>query len=181
MRKKYTCSRRISAVFALAICAVAFVLLVRRSLALDRIAWLAAANSSSDALTRQVTALSDFGDADLVALRSKSNAYQSRLGSEGIWSELEKNYGGSWSIESGAKHENGGSLNQTGILTKISPTVGDWQTAVDTLGTLEHLPGVAIARFEMKTSGDLEHRSVDMLKIVIAINAHRTPSEVTIR
>jgi hypothetical protein len=163
------------------ICAAGLMLLTRWYLNLDRTAWLKVTSSSTDALSQQINSLAEFCDANLFALRFRAKTYQSHLGPESTWSELEDRYGKSWSIESGAKHENSESTIQAGILTKISPTVADWQTAVDTLGSLEILPGISVSRFEMRTSGDLEHPSVDIIRIVIEINLHRATSTSAIQ
>jgi hypothetical protein len=55
-----------------------------------------------------------------------------------------------------------------------SPATTDWPDIVDAVKDLEDCPGVRIIEFEMKTSGDRERRSVDLVKIVVAIQTLRS-------
>jgi hypothetical protein len=55
-----------------------------------------------------------------------------------------------------------------------SPATTDWPQIVDAVKASESLPGVGIVGFEMKTSGDHEHRSVDFVRVVVAIQMLRS-------
>ena len=170
-----------AALSVVAICTTGLIGWIRGSLAHERIAWVAAAKGSEEELARQIVTLSAFSDAELAAFRSKAKKYRSHLGPESTWNELGKKVGGAWSIESGAKVENSGSTIERGILVRSSPTVADWQDAVDTVGSLELMPGVTVLRFEMRTSGDLEHRSVDLLKIEVESRIRRAQTDATLQ
>jgi hypothetical protein len=170
-----------AALCAASICTAAAIWLVRETVARERMERLRAINASIESLTQQISSLSAFNDAELGALRSRVENYQTFLGPESTWNELKERFGDRWSIESGARHDTGKSTNQTGILSLKSPNLEDWQTAVDALGSLKRLAGVNVVRFEMRAAGDYEHRSVEILKVVIETHVVRASSGTSLQ
>jgi hypothetical protein len=63
-----------------------------------------------------------------------------------------------------------------GTFELLSPALSDWSKTIEVIGTTESLPGVGIANFEMKTSGNREHRSVDFVRIVVEVHSRRLGS-----
>jgi hypothetical protein len=114
-------------------------------------------------------------DSNVSESRARVEQYRSLLGPDNAWETLTEKFGDSWLIEAGTKRDRGGSSIQTAMMTMRSPTLADWSKAVVSTGTLELLPGVRIAKFEMRTSGNIDHRSVDLLRMKVEIHT-RQPS-----
>jgi hypothetical protein len=181
MREGYVYSKKMVALCAASMCTTVAIWMVRQNVAHERMERLRKTNDSTNALGQQILSLSAFSNAELTALRAQDEYYQTLVGPESSWSELKEQFGGRWSIEAGNKHETGKSTSQTGILTLKAPNLEDWQTAVDALGSLRLLPGITVVRFEMKARGDYEHRSVEILKVVVESHASRASSETSLQ
>ena len=62
---------------------------------------------------------------------------------------------------------------QFGTFRLISPVLADWPEIVETLGDSEALPGVGITGIEMRTSGGVERRSLDLVTVRVAVQMSR--------
>jgi hypothetical protein len=125
-------------------------------------------------LSRQVAALSEFGDRNLAGLRSYVSHFQLLLGSKDQKETVVRTFGASWARDSGSVEEKEGYSLSTDIYRKVSPALSDWQRTVDILRSLEEVPGVSVTGFEMSTSGDRNQRSVDVLRVKVETRTRRS-------
>src|SRR5208283_3111914 len=79
----------------------------------------------------------------------------------------------SWVAEIGASDDRDGFAIQSSSFRMLSPTLKDWQKVLEIVGSLERLPGVGVASLKMKTSGNMEHREVDKMEVVVEIHSRR--------
>jgi len=124
-------------------------------------------------LAAQIAAKSDFEGARLDALRDRVRRTRLLLGAEDTWDRLVRRFGGRWTVESGPRDERSGSSVQFGTFRLISPVLADWPEIVETLGDSEALPGVGITGIEMRTSGGVERRSLDLVTVRVAVQMSR--------
>jgi hypothetical protein len=129
------------------------------------------------ALIKRVAALSDCVVPHLNALHALVGRLRGQLGTEDLWARLVLLFGKDWSAEPGAKEQRTGYSTQTGTFVRLAPKAADWPRIVDVVRSAEQLPGVGIAWLEMRSSGDREHRSLDVVKIAVAINC-RLPGSI---
>jgi hypothetical protein len=126
------------------------------------------------ALSRQIAARSDCRDSDLDELRARVGTFRDQLGPEDAWEHLVRQFGNGWTAEARPRDDRDGYSFQIGTFVKLSPATSDWPAIVELVKTAEHIPGVGIAGFEMKSSGSRERRTVDLVRIVVAIHSRRT-------
>jgi hypothetical protein len=131
------------------------------------------ASSVEARMSEQVAALSEFEAEKLEALRSKVGRVRVQLGPEDTWERLIAKLGDSWAVEAGHREERTGCSVQCGVFRLKSPVVSDWPAIVEALKDSEALPGVGIAEIEMQTSGNLERRSLDYVRILVTVQAAR--------
>ncbi len=125
-------------------------------------------------LSGQIVSMSDCEDSSLEALRARVGRFRVQLGPQDTWERLLRVFGGRWKAEAGTKEDKDGYSLLSGTFVLLSPTASDWPEIVETINAAEHLPGAGIAGFEMKSSGDREHRTVGLVKIVVAVHARRS-------
>jgi hypothetical protein len=125
-------------------------------------------------LTRQVAERSGFEQADLDALRARVGKFRIQLGPVDSWERLARQFGKAWMAENGTRDDRDGYSVQDGTFQLQSPATTDWPEIVSAVKAAEDLPGVRIIGFEMRTSGDHERRSVDIVKVVVAIQTLRS-------
>jgi hypothetical protein len=139
----------------------------------ERIGRRIRAENLEGSLTKQINGMSEFDDSKLDALRAWVGRFRNQLGAEDSWERLVLQFGKDWDAQAGPKDERAGYSFQTGTFLLQSPVPSDWPRIVDAVSAAEQLRGVGIARFEMKASGDREHRTLDLVKIVVEIRASR--------
>jgi hypothetical protein len=156
-----------------AVCAMAW---LRQHLEGD---WLEQRRRAADlegVLSRQVTAMSDCDDSHLNALRALVDRFRGQLGTEDPWGRLVLLFGKDWTAEPGPRDQGAGYLTQIGTFVMLAPSVSDWPGIVDAVRSAEQLPGVGIAGLEMRSTGDRDHRSLETVKIVVAIRSRLSGS-----
>jgi len=124
-------------------------------------------------LGRRIAARSDCDDPSLRGLRARVGRFREELGPEDAWERLVVKFGRGWTAEAGSRDEKDGYTFQAGTLLLLSSAPSDWPAIVEAVGVAEQLPGVGFSGFEMKSSGDTEHRSLDLVKIVVAIHSRK--------
>lgn len=122
-------------------------------------------------LTKQVAARSDYEDSKLDAQRARVGSFRSRLAPGNTWDSLVRLFGKGWTAEPGPSDVREGFSLQAGTFILVSPAASDWPQIVEAVEAAEQRTGVGIASFEMKSSGNAERRTVDLVKIVVAIHA----------
>jgi hypothetical protein len=125
-------------------------------------------------LESEVAAKSMYESEYLDALRDQMRRSRVQLGDEGTWGRLVRRLGDRWSAEPGQTDEKGGQSTRYGTMRLLSPTVTDWEKIVEAVTNSEETPGVGIAELEMKTSGSRDHRTLDLVRILVAIQTSRT-------
>lgn len=165
---------RWSAVFCGAgIIAVLSSAMIRHHVVRSRIADRSQFEISEQDLKTQITAKSGCDLADLIALRSIVGRFRVQLGPSDSWDRLSVQFGKEWSAEGISRDDWDGYSVQVGALRMRSPATSDWPDIIEAVRTLEGTPGVRITGFEMKTSGEHERRSVDLVRIAVAIQMAR--------
>lgn len=127
-------------------------------------------------LVGQIETLSGFEDRDLEALRAQVSKFRVQLGPEDEWERLVSQLGRDWNAILGQMADKDGYTTKVGTFRLLSPVTSDWPRIIDAIGVLEQIPGSGIVGFQMKTSGDQLHRSVDLVRIDVAIQSFR-PSQ----
>ncbi len=129
-------------------------------------------------LSAEIAAKSEFESDRLKSLKSRAGLLRVHLGAADTWDRLVKRFGAGWTVEAGPKDERSGCTFQYGSFTLKSPVLADWPGIIETLKDSERLPGVGIAEIEMKTSGNLERRSLDSVRILVAVQTGRKGSDL---
>jgi hypothetical protein len=132
------------------------------------------ASSLEASLSGQIAAKSVYESEDLDALRDKVGRFRVRLGSEGTWERLVRQFGDGWTAESGPKDDKNGYCIQYGTFKLLSPAVADWPKIIEAVKDSEAIPGVGVAEIEMKSSGGHDRRSLDLVRILVAVQTSRT-------
>lgn len=125
-------------------------------------------------LESEVAAKSMYESEYLNALRDQMSRSRVQLGDEGTWGRLVRRLGDRWSAEPGQMDGKGGQSIRYGTMRLLLPTVTDWAKIVEAVTNSEEIPGVGIAELEMKTSGSRDRRTLDLVRILIAIQTRRT-------
>jgi hypothetical protein len=120
-------------------------------------------------LANKIAAMSDFEDRNRDELRAQVDKFRVQLGPEGAWNRLVRQFGKDWTVDAGPRDDMDGYSVQVGTFRLQSPVTSDWSKIVEAVKASEQLPGVGIVGFEMKTSGDREHRSVNFVRVEVAI------------
>jgi hypothetical protein len=129
-------------------------------------------------LSAQISAKAVYDDARLEAMRSRVGRFRLQLGTNDTWDRLVRGFGEGWKAEVGPRDERNGFSIQYGVFRLKSPALADWPEIVERLKDSEALPGVGIVEFEMKTSGSREQRSLDMVRILVAVQTRTTVSSL---
>jgi len=129
----------------------------------------------------QIAALSDCEGQSLDALRAQVGRFRVQLGPEGAWGRVVRQFGKGWTADAGARDDRDGYSVQAGTFRLLSPATSDWPRIIEAVKASEQLPGVGIVGFEMKTSGDREHRSVSLVKVELAVQTLRSAPAPAIR
>ena len=129
-------------------------------------------------LSAQIAAKSEFERDRLEALRIRVGLFRVHLGTANTWDRLVKRFGAGWTIEAGPSEDRNGCSVQYGVFSLKSPELSDWPGIIEILKDSEGLPGVGIVEFEMKTSGNLERRSLDLVRIHVAVQTGRKGSDL---
>jgi len=169
-------SKRLSVASAACVGAACAMALLHQHVASKRFEHTRRAADLAGALSKQIASKSDFEDSNLNALRARVNRFRGQLGPEDAWERLVRQFGEGWTAEVGPRVSKGGYSFQNGSFVLPSPMASDWPRIVEAIKAAEHLPGVGIAKIEMKTSGKLEPRSIDIVRIVVAIHSRRIDS-----
>jgi len=160
-------SKRLATLCALALCGTAAMAWLGEEMAASSALRLGACNDTVRAISRQIATRSNCGYSDLVALRSEVKRSESLLGSEDTLETLVRTFGNAWAVKSEAKDDRDGLVVQCSTFRMLTPTLEDWQKVVELVGALERLPGVGIDSFRMNTSGDVEHREVETMEVIV--------------
>jgi hypothetical protein len=133
-------------------------------------------------LTSEIAGKSMYEGESLDALRDQVGRTRIQLGDAGTWSRLVRQFGDGWSAESGPTEDKGGYEIRYGTIRLLAPSVADWPKIVEAVRDSEAMRGVGIAEFEMRTSGDRDRRSLDLVRILVAVQSSRTePTPATVR
>jgi hypothetical protein len=172
-------SKPLAVLCALAVCTASLPFLYYRRNAAERTLQIKVLESLARNGALQIAARSSFGDSNLASLRLRAAQSQALFAPGDTLDMVVGQLASSWSAESGPNLDRDGFRIQSRKLSMISPSLTDWPKVVDILGALERLPGVGITKFEMRTSGDSDHRNVDKLEIDVEIRS-RSLSPVTV-
>jgi hypothetical protein len=118
-------------------------------------------------------AMEMYSDERLRALRKQVGLFRVRLGGAGTWGSLVSRLGQGWTSERGPAEDRGGYSIQLGTFKLLAPSTADWPRIVDAVKASEGIPGVRIVEFEMKASGDLDRRSLDLVRILMEVQSVR--------
>lgn len=151
--------------------------LVHHALGERRSRWLQEAQERENEVAALIAACGGSDAASLEALRDRVRGFRTRLGPTDTWDRILAQLGAGWRGEPGSREDRGGYAFQEAALSLRSPTTSDWPEILGAVGALEHTPGVSVVGFEMDTSGDRLRRSVDRVKVTVALQTTReTPA-----
>jgi hypothetical protein len=127
------------------------------------------ASIAEASLSSQIAAKSIYERERLDALREQIGRFRMRLGTDGTWERVVRQFGPGWNAEMGVRDDRSGYSIQYGIFELVSPTVADWPRIVEAVRESEAVPGVGIAEFEMKASGGPGKRMLDLVRILVVV------------
>jgi hypothetical protein len=131
--------------------------------------------SEQDAsLASQLAERAPYENSNLEALRAEVGRFKIQLGREGTWDTLAAMVGERWTAEPGQHEDKEGYSIRYGSLSLLAPETGDWPTIVDVVRKCEATPGVEVSGIEIKTSGSRERRSMDLVRLAVAVETNRT-------
>lgn len=131
------------------------------------------ASIAEASLSSQIAAKSMYERECLETLHSQVSRFRERLGTDGTWERAVGQFGSGWNAELGARDDRSGYSIQYGTLRLISPTLADWPRIIGAVRDSEAIPGVGIAEIEMKASGSRGQRTLDLVRILLAIKTRR--------
>jgi hypothetical protein len=135
------------------------------------------AQQKRSALEEQISARSHCADADLKALRAEVAGLRERMAKPGAWERLMLQLGRGWGARAARTEERAGCIVQDVVLERRSPSTSDWPEIVSVAADIEKMQGARISSFEMRTSGDKQRRTVDLINILVSIRAQRPGME----
>jgi hypothetical protein len=174
-------SRWSAAVSAAGIGAALLAVLIHNHDVRSRSARLSEVAGRESDLLAQIGAKSGFDQTSMDALRAKVNRFRVRLGPEGSWDRAVRLMGKAWAAFAEPRDDREGFSVQTGTFRLESPATDDWPQIVEAVKGLEQIPGVGVIGFEMRTSGDRERRSVDLVKVLVAVQTLRSAQSQEIK
>jgi hypothetical protein len=125
-------------------------------------------------LLAQIAAKSGFDRPAMEALRARVGRFRIHLGPDGSWDRAVRLMGKAWAADAGAREDREGYSVQAGTFRLQSPATNDWPQIVDAVRALGQIPGVGVIGFEMRTSGERERRSVELVEILVAVQTLRS-------
>jgi hypothetical protein len=126
-------------------------------------------------LAATIAGMRAFSDLELATLRARVTRFRNGLGSPDSWSRAVRLFGAAWNSEAGQRTEKAAYSLQPGVFYLAKPAIADWPSVVEAVGAAEGLPGVEVVAVEMKSSGDRERRTLDLVKVAVAIHARLVP------
>jgi hypothetical protein len=128
-------------------------------------------DDSAGDIVRQIANKPFNETSDVASLQCRVARFRSLLGPEGILETVITSVGKAWIANPGPVNHRDGFSVELSTFKKLSPTVEDWKQVIGMLGALESMPGVGIASFEMKSSGALDSRKVELLEIIVEMDS----------
>lgn len=120
-------------------------------------------------LAAQIASLPRCESADVDALRTRVRSFRNRLGPPDAWDRLLARLGRDWKGSPDPRQHRSGYALQAGSLELPSASTADWPAILDAVRTIEEAPGVGVVAFEMRTGGDRIRRSVDLVRVRVAL------------
>lgn len=162
------------ALVALGLASATFVL--HRGLARRESARHLADEEAEAKLAAAIAGLRPFGDPDLASLRTRVTRFRNGLGAPDTWARAVRLFGSSWNAEPGSRMEKAAYSIQPGAFYLAKPSVADWPSIIDAVGSAEGLLGVEVVAVEMRSSGDRERRALDLVKVAVAVHSRLEPN-----
>jgi hypothetical protein len=136
------------------------------------------ASDRDASLSAQVVERASYENFSLEALRDEIGRFRVQLGGEGTWENLARMFGERWKAEPGQQEDKDGYSIRFGTLRLSSPETGDWPGIMEAVRKCEATPGVGVTDIEIKTSGNRERRSMDLVRIAVAVETNRLGSKL---
>ena len=171
--RAFACAAGVGAL--LAVCAV------RHHVASLRSSWLRLTAGKEGALCAEIAGLGAYESPCLENLRRQVRGFRTNLGAPDTWERLAGLLGKAWTTEPGRREDRDGYSVSVGTVALTAPATSDWPQIVDAVRAVEQVPGVGVVGFEMRTSGDREHRVVDLVKVIVSTQTQRPPQETLIQ
>ena len=159
----------LAAAGAAALVAVGSMMWLRLGLSSEIVEQRRLASVAETSLSSQIAAKSMYERERLEELREQIGRFRVRLGADGTWDSVVSRIGLGWYAEPGTRNERGTYSIQYGTLKLMSPTVADWPRVIEAVGESEAIPGVGIAEIEIKASGVRGQRTLELVRILVAV------------
>ncbi len=136
------------------------------------------ANARQRALEAQlairIEGLAAFSDANLERRRGELAGARAQMSGQSEWEGFLRAVPTTWRVEAGVPSERGSYAVSRTTLSLVSPEPSDWPAVVDLVGSLEQVRGARVSRFEMRTRGDRQLRSVESVEVAAEVILYRS-------
>ena len=154
---------------------------MRHHVASARLSWQRLDAGREGALLAEIAGMRAYESPGPEDLRSQVRGFRARLGAPDTWEKLCVSLGKAWKAGAVRREDRDGYAASTGAFMLSAPSTSDWSRIVDAVRATEQVPGVGVVGFEMRTSGDREHRTVDLVRIEVSAHTRAAPREAPVR
>jgi hypothetical protein len=116
-----------------------------------------------------------FGDDRVAALREEIARFELGLGDGSALERLSGGLGPRWSLGEVQASRRGNYVLRRATCSLARPELSDWPAILGAVRSAEEIPGVRVAGIEIRSSGDNERRSLDVVRITCEVEARGTP------
>jgi hypothetical protein len=128
-------------------------------------------------LRQSIARKAEFDDAHLEAARVRAAGHPVPLAAEGAWQEWTAALGPGWQVSVPEVRIHPACVVRLATARLVAPSVGDWPKVVAAVGEIERRPGFGVLEVELASGGDHHHRTMDTVRLVVAMGARRPAAE----
>lgn len=112
----------------------------------------------------EVRELMQYDEGAVEKARKRVDAWKDRLLDRDDWQKRVTDSAGDWIFQPGATRQLSGFVERRGTFRLLSSSISDWPKVVKAVEDLESHPSIAVPRIEMRTTGDRNRRSFDLVR-----------------
>jgi hypothetical protein len=133
--------------------------------------------SHIEELSRRTAADAAYDDPALGELRDRIERFRRELGTTDALSRLAGQLGSRWSLGSARALDRGLYRVHQASASLTAPEVSDWPAIVEAVREAEDIPGVSVPEIELRSSGDLGRRSLDLVRMACLVRARTSDAK----
>jgi len=123
--------------------------------------------------------LAPFDDGQLALARRRAREHPARFAVDADWDRWVAGLGGDWQISPREIVIHPSYTVSKATARLIAPSVGDWSRIVAAVGEIERRPGFGVVEIELASSGDRRRRTMETVRLVVAMAAPRPAENIS--